>query len=98
MKNLSRISGLKLTTLELSLSLILRPMVSRQVCLGLKAPVWGLRPDFYYRQTVACSLIWDALSDERAGLLFTIAAVFASAVILRPEPRGAHDHIVLSQI
>jgi hypothetical protein len=32
------------------------------------------------------------------GLSFTIAAGFASAVILRPESRGTHDHILLSQI
>jgi hypothetical protein len=32
------------------------------------------------------------------GLSFTIAAVFARAVILRPESRGVHDHILLSQI
>jgi hypothetical protein len=39
-----------------------------------KAPIWGLRPDFYYRQTVAGLLIWGALSHERTGLSFTIAA------------------------
>jgi hypothetical protein len=39
-----------------------------------KALIWGLRPDFYYRQTVAGSLIWGALSDERTGLSFTITA------------------------
>jgi hypothetical protein len=39
-----------------------------------KAPVWGLRPDFYYCQTVAGLLIRGALSDERTGLSFTIAA------------------------
>jgi hypothetical protein len=39
-----------------------------------KAPIWGLRPDFYYCQTVAGLLMWGALSDERAGLSFTIAA------------------------
>jgi hypothetical protein len=39
-----------------------------------KAPIWGLRPDFYYWQTVACFLMWGALSDERTGLSFTIAA------------------------
>jgi hypothetical protein len=39
-----------------------------------KAPIWGLRPDFYYRQTVAGLIMWGALSDERAGLLFTTAA------------------------
>jgi hypothetical protein len=38
-----------------------------------KAPIWGLRPDFYYRRTVAGLLIWGALSDERMGLSFTIA-------------------------
>jgi hypothetical protein len=39
-----------------------------------KAPIWGLRPDFYYRQKVAGLLMWSALSDERTGLSFTIAA------------------------
>jgi hypothetical protein len=39
-----------------------------------KAPIRGLRPDFYYCQTVAGLLMWGALSDERTGLLFTIAA------------------------
>jgi hypothetical protein len=39
-----------------------------------KAPIWGLEPNFYYCQTVAGLLMWSALSDERMGLLFTIAA------------------------
>jgi hypothetical protein len=39
-----------------------------------KAPTWGLRPDSYYCQTVAGLLMWGALSDERTGLSFTIAA------------------------
>jgi hypothetical protein len=38
------------------------------------APIWGLRPNFYYCQTVAGLLIWGALSDGRTGLSFTIAA------------------------
>jgi hypothetical protein len=25
-----------------------------------EAPIWGLRPDFYYRQTIAGLLIWGA--------------------------------------
>jgi hypothetical protein len=33
-----------------------------------KTPIWGLRPDFYYCQTVAGLLMWDALSDERTAL------------------------------
>jgi hypothetical protein len=43
-------------------------------------------------------LIWGALSDERTGLSFTIAAGFASAVILRSQSCGIHEHILLSQI
>jgi hypothetical protein len=39
-----------------------------------KAPIWSLRPDLYYCLTVAGLLILDALSDERTGLSFTIAA------------------------
>jgi hypothetical protein len=39
-----------------------------------KAPIWGLRPNFYFCQTVAGLLMWGALSDERRGLSFTIAA------------------------
>jgi hypothetical protein len=38
-----------------------------------KAPIWGLRPDLDYCLTVAGLLIWGALSNERAGLLFAIA-------------------------
>jgi hypothetical protein len=39
-----------------------------------KAPIWDLRPGFYYCQTVAGLLMWGVLSDERTGLPFTIAA------------------------
>jgi hypothetical protein len=39
-----------------------------------KEPIWVLRPDFYYRRTVAGLLIWGAISDERTGLSFTISA------------------------
>jgi hypothetical protein len=36
--------------------------------------IWGTRPDFSYCQTVAGLLVWGALSDERMGLPYTIAA------------------------
>jgi hypothetical protein len=39
-----------------------------------KAPIWGLRPDFYCRQTVAGLLMWGTLFEERTGMSFTIAA------------------------
>jgi hypothetical protein len=38
-----------------------------------KAPNWGLRPDLDYCLTVACLLVWGALSDERTGLSLAIA-------------------------
>jgi hypothetical protein len=38
-----------------------------------KAPIWDLRPDLYYCQTIAGLLMWGAVSDERTGLSFTIA-------------------------
>jgi hypothetical protein len=39
-----------------------------------KARIWGLRPNFYYCQTVAGLLMWGAFFDERTGLSFTTAA------------------------
>jgi hypothetical protein len=40
-----------------------------------KVSIWGLRPDFYYCQKVACLLLWSALSFTRGpGLSFTIAS------------------------
>jgi hypothetical protein len=59
--------------LSLSMSLTLRPTVSRPVYLGIKQ-FWGLRPDLYYCLTVTGLVIWGTFSDERTGLSFTIAA------------------------
>jgi hypothetical protein len=53
---------------------MLRPTVSRPVCLGVKHPSGTQRPDLYFCQTVSDLLMWGALSDERTGLLFAIAA------------------------
>jgi hypothetical protein len=41
-----------------------------------QAPIWGLRPDFYYCQTAVGFLMWGDLSDERTSLSFTIAAAY----------------------
>jgi hypothetical protein len=77
---------------------MLRPMVSRPVCLGIKRPSAAYDQIFYYCQTVAGLLLWGALSDERTGVPFTVAAGLASADILGSESCGTHDHILLSQI
>jgi hypothetical protein len=39
-----------------------------------EAPIWGLQPDFCYCQNVSGLLMWGALSEERTGLTFKIAA------------------------
>jgi hypothetical protein len=61
-----------LSLLRMSLSLMLRPTVSRPVCFGKST--WGLRPHFYYCQTVAGLLMWGAPFDEWTGLSFPIVA------------------------
>jgi hypothetical protein len=83
-------------SLSLNLSFMLRPTVSQPVCLGIKAPIWGLRPDLCYCQTVAGLFMWGALSDERTGLSFTIAA--GPRQRSHCESRGTRDRILLSQI
>jgi hypothetical protein len=76
---------------------MLRPMVSRPICLGVK-PIWGPRPDISYCQRVAGLLMCGAFSDESVGLSFTIVAGPTNGVILGSESRGTHDHILLFQI
>jgi hypothetical protein len=60
--------------LRLSLSLMLTTDDQLASLSWNKAPIWDLRPDFYYCQTLAGLLMWGALSDERTGLSFTIGA------------------------
>jgi hypothetical protein len=59
-----------------------------------KPPACGLRRDFYYCQTVAGLLMWDALSVCRLQLLLALA----SAVLFGSDSIGTRDHILLSQI
>jgi hypothetical protein len=66
--------------LSLSLSLMLRPTVSRPVCLGIKHPsraydqIFFSRSEYGIRLTVTFLIPWVTLSDERLGLSFVCAA------------------------
>jgi hypothetical protein len=51
-----------------------------------KAPIWGLRPDFYYYQTVAGLLMWGALFDERAGVVYNCSWPSPAQAFSGPTP------------
>jgi hypothetical protein len=53
---------------QVKVKVMLGPTVQSASLSWNKAPIWGLRPDLYYCQTLAG--LWGALSDERTGLSF----------------------------
>jgi hypothetical protein len=63
-----------------------------------QTPIWGPRPDFYYCQTVEGFVTRGASLPRRRVCRLQLLLVLSSAVILGSEPRGTHDHILLSQI
>jgi hypothetical protein len=62
------------TDCKLSLSLMLRPTVSRPVYLGVKHPFGAYDQIFITCMTVTVLFLWGDLSDERSGLSFVCAA------------------------
>jgi hypothetical protein len=71
--------------------------VCRPVLSSCQAPTWGPRPNFYYCQTFAGLLIWDALPDERTSLPFTIADCPRQHTLFRARvPRNSRPYFTVS--
>jgi hypothetical protein len=83
--------------MSLSLSLMLRPTVSRPVCLRIKHPSGG-----YDHIFITVGHLWvcrcEALSDERLGLSFTIVTVPRQRSYSRVRVPWYFGHTLLSQI
>jgi hypothetical protein len=65
----------------------------------VSSPTWGLRPDFYYCQTVTGLLMWGALSNERTGLSFTIVVGPCQYCHFRVRvPRDSRTYFIISYL
>jgi hypothetical protein len=83
---------------SMSLSLMLRPTVSRSVYLGIKHPSGAY--DQIFITVTQLRFCWCGVLSLTRGRIWRLKFLLAlaSAVILGSEPRGTRNHILLSQI
>jgi hypothetical protein len=67
---------------------MLRPTVQSASLSWCQAPIWGLRPELYYCQTVAGLLVWGALWRENGSPVYNCCWSSPAQSFLGPNPAG----------
>jgi hypothetical protein len=93
-----KMTALRMPSFCLSVCLMLRLTASQPVCLGIEHPSGA-----FDQICITVGQLWvcwcGALSLTKGRICgLQLLLTLASAVILRSESRGTHDHILLSQI
>jgi hypothetical protein len=73
---------------KVKVKIMLRPTIQSAGLSLNKAPIWALRPDLYYCQTVAGLLMWSALSGERVSLSFVRLLFYDPTMAVRKSVTG----------